>query len=476
MATTSISITPQFGNNTVTAINCGTSIPRLSGTIDLSAFSNLQNFRCVSNDITSVTGYENNSNLVSFVVTDNKLTGSIPALSAFTNITTLQYNSNLLTGPIPALSALKQCEILSFSNNQLTGPIPSLSGLANLLFFYCQNQTGAKLTGPIPKLSGSPLLRQFWCFDNNLSGPIPSLSGLNNLQDFRCYTNQLTGPIPSLSALNDIRFFNCSSNQLTGFIPSLSGLTSLREFYCHINPLGGSIPALHGLINLRIFRAHTCGLTGTIPSLSGLVQLFHFLCYQNQLIGSIPSLNELNNLSVFDCRANQLTGFDGGSVSNTLGTFQANNNQLNQSSVNSLLSAFVVANRTLSGSILNVGGTGNAAPSYTGGVTTTSPGTNFTRSGTLVTVTNNITPHGHVTGNIVTITGITPTAFQGTFVVTRITDNQFQYTTLSSGAATGAGTATMRKTSDATSGYASYQNLALVSRTGGPWTITINQP
>jgi hypothetical protein len=87
-----------------------------------------------------------------------------------------------------------------------------------------------------------------------------------------------------------------------------------------------------------------------------------------------------------------------------------------------------------------------------------------------------VNSHGHVTGNIVTIDGITPTVFQGTFAVTRITDNQFQYTTISSGAATGAGTATMRKTSDPTSGYASYQNLALVSRTGGPWDITINQP
>jgi hypothetical protein len=123
---------------------------------------------------------------------------------------------------------------------------------------------------------------------------------------------------------------------------------------------------------------------------------------------------------------------------------------------------------------LNVGGTGNAAPSYTGGVTTTSPGTNFTRSGT--TVTANVNSHGHVTGNIVTIDGITPTVFQGTFAVTRITDNQFQYTTISSGAATGAGTATMRRTTNSSDGYASYQNLALVSRTGGPWDIIINQP
>ena len=385
MATTSISITPQFGNNTVTQINCGTSSPRLGGTVDISAFPNLQQFRCNSNDITALSGYAQNSNL----------------------------------------------QVVQFFDNKVTGSIPSLSTMTNLVDFYC--------------------------FTNQLTGSIPSLNGLTNLKNFSCFTNQLTGSIPSLSGLTLLETFMCANQtgatKLTGFIPSLDGLTNLKSFRCFTNQL-----------------------TGPIPSLSDSTGLLDFYCHANQLTGPIPSLSGLTLLGIFSCHTNQLTGFDGGSVSNTLGYFLAQNNQLNQSSVNAILSAFVVANRTTGTRILNVGGTGNAAPSYTGGTTTTSAGTNFTRSGTLVTVTNNVTPHGHVTGNIVTIDGITPTVFQGTFAVTRITDNQFQYTTISSGAATGAGTATMRKTSDATSGYASYQNLALVSRTGGPWTITINQP
>ena len=225
MPTTSISITPQFSNNTVTQINCGTSSPKLSGTIDISAFPNLQAFRCNSNDITALSGYADNSNLSVIQFFNNKITDSIPNLNLMTNLQDFR------------------CD-----RNQLTGSIPSLSGLTNLQIFQCDR--------------------------NQLIGTIPSLSGLNNLQDFSCYTNQLTGSIPSLS-----------SNPL------------LRSFWCYTN---------------------------------------------------------------------QLTGFDGGSVSNTLGDFRAQSNLLTSTAVNAILAAFIAANRTIGTRILNLGGTGNAAPTGQG--------------------------------------------------------------------------------------------------------------
>jgi len=218
-------------NPNVTQINCGTSSPRLGGTVDISAFPNLSGFTCDSNDITAINGYAQNSNLIAIRFIDNKVTGVIPPLSGLTK------------------------------------------------------------------------LQRFDCSTNQLTGPIPSLSGLTNLREFRCFTNQLTGPIPSLSGLTNLTNFRCDANQLTGPIPSLSGLTNLQEFRCYTN---------------------------------------------------------------------QLTGFDGGSVSNTLGHFQAQTNQLTQSSVNALLSAFVAAGRTtgtpvVNGTcILNLGGTGNYRPTGQG--------------------------------------------------------------------------------------------------------------
>ena len=206
MPTRSINIVPQNGNASVTAINCGTSTPKLGGTIDVSAFPNLQEFRCNSNDITALSGYTNNSNLT----------------------------------------------IVDFAVNKVTGSIPGLTGMSNL-------------------------------------------------QTFRCHTNQLTGSIPSLT-----------------------GLSNLRYFYCN-NQLG------------------TTKLTGSIPSLSGL-----------------------SNLQSFDCTLNQLTSFAGGSVSATLGDFRANVNLLSASAVNAILAAFVAANKTTGTRVLNLGGTGNAAPTGQG--------------------------------------------------------------------------------------------------------------
>jgi len=354
----------------VTQINCGTSSPKLGGTVDISAFPSLTSFTCNSNHITALSGYAQNSNLTFVRFLDNKVTGSIPSLDAMTNLQTFSCGRNRLTGSIPSLSELTNLQTFSCGNQaepRLTGPIPSLSGLTNLQTFDCSIN---RHTGSIPSLSGLTNLQTFNCYENQLTGPIPSLSGLTNLQIFYCYDQQgltkLTGSIPSLSGLTNLIDFRCYTNQLTGPIPSLSGLTLLQDFRCHTNQLTGSIPSLSGLNNLQEFRCSTNELTGPIPSLSGFTKLRVFVCHENQLTGSIPSLSGLTNLQIFYCYENQLTGFAGGSVSNTLGNFQAQTNQLNQSSVNAILSAFVVANRTAGTRILNLGGTGNFGPTGQG--------------------------------------------------------------------------------------------------------------
>ena len=90
MPTRSITLRPQDGPESIIAINCGDSFQRLDGTIDISAFPNLTSFSGKSNDITAITGYSNNVNLTNFIISDNKITGSIPDLSALTNLTDFQ--------------------------------------------------------------------------------------------------------------------------------------------------------------------------------------------------------------------------------------------------------------------------------------------------------------------------------------------------------------------------------------------------
>ena len=77
----------------------------------------------------------------------------------------------------------------------------------------------------------------------------------------------------------------------------------------------------------------------------------------------------------------------------------------------------------------------------TAAVATTSAGSNFSAAGT--TVTANVNGHGFVSGDIVTISGITTlTNANGVFMVTRVNDNQFTYPILTQ-TATGGGTAAM---------------------------------
>ena len=134
---------------------------------------------------------------------------------------------------------------------------------------------------------------------------------------------------------------------------------------------GASSPRLGGTVdisafpNLQQFRCNNHDIT----ALSGYAQnsnltLVEF--FQNKVTGPIPSLSGLNNLQTFRCFTNQLTGFNGGPVSNILGSFQAQNNQLPSTSVNVILSAFVAANKTAGTRILNLGGVGNAAPAGQG--------------------------------------------------------------------------------------------------------------
>jgi len=237
-------------------------------------------------------------------------------------------------------------------------PSPNL----NVTQIFCGTST-PKLSGSID-LSLFPNLINFTCTNNDIFS-IKGYESNTKLRDVRIFNN-IINSIPNLNNNTELRIFYCQTNQITGTIPILNSNTQLLEFTCQTNKFTGSIPTLNNLFNLQIFRCHTNLLTGSIPSLSANTQLLELACQNNQLIGFIPSINNNNLLRDFRCNNNQLTGFAGGSVSINLGNFQAQNNQLSAAAVNDILAAFVTANRTSGTRILNLGGTGNAAPTGQG--------------------------------------------------------------------------------------------------------------
>lgn len=177
---------------------------------------------------------------------------------------------------------------IRMTGNNLRGSLPSLSALTNLMdVFANENQ----LTGSIPPLVGLPLLVNFLANDNQLSGQIPSLAGLPNLRAFKLSNNQLSGQIPSLTGLANLEVFEVGTNQLTGSIPLLAGLAKLRNFDLYDNQLTGTIPSLAGLNKLEQFWVQNNRLTGSIPlSLTNLTSLFTLDVSNNQLSGVMPNV------------------------------------------------------------------------------------------------------------------------------------------------------------------------------------------
>ncbi len=123
------------------------------------------------------------------------LRGTIPDLSAFTNLQDLWLANNQLIGHIPDLSALANLQSLDLQRNQLSGPIPDLSALTNLqrLFLHVN-----QLTGPITELSAVTSLQRIYLQFNNLSGPIPDLNALDDLQQLSLDNNYFFGEFPDL--------------------------------------------------------------------------------------------------------------------------------------------------------------------------------------------------------------------------------------------------------------------------------------
>jgi hypothetical protein len=247
-------------NPTVTGINCGSSSPKLSGTVNLSAFPNLQDFRCQNNDITAISGYQNNANLTFINLVNNKITGPLPSFTGTPNLTTAVYNNNLYSGTIPNY------------NSQLRN-------------FQCAENL---LSGQIPDLTNNNGWTNFLVHDNNLTGPIPpSLSNQTNILVFSCYENPLTGSIPNINACRQLQRFLIAGCSLSGSIPNLSNNINLTECWFHSNFLTGSIPSLSANNQLTRFLCHLQRGTSKITSFAG---------------GSIPI-----SLGDFNAQGNQLT-------------------------------------------------------------------------------------------------------------------------------------------------------------------------
>ena len=186
-----------------------------------------------------------------------------------------------------------------------------------------------------------------------------------NVEVINLERNRLDEPLTDLSGFTQLRVITFSFNRnMGGSIPSLP--TSIVACDLINSGMSGNIPSLNGLTNLMQFRVTRNSLTGTIPSVSGCPLLHNFQAHSNQLTGNIPDLSNCTNLERFDVDGNQLTGYVGGVVSTSIERLNWQNNLLPASAVNTILSDCVATGTSGSHRSINVGGTGNAAPTGQG--------------------------------------------------------------------------------------------------------------
>ena len=260
--------------------------------------------------------------------------GGVIDVSGFTNLQEIRCNGHDLT-EVKGYADLPNIKKIVIADNLLTA-LPSLTGNTNLTSVDCSRNNISQV---FPDLSSNTNLRVFLCFRNQLSGNVFDISSNLNMDHFGVGINNLTGTIPSLSANTNLKTYNVQQQTpgLTGGFPSIDNLLDIDIVSCTGNALSGSLPNLSNNTKLRIFQFASNSFTGNIPDLSNNTQLQLFECYNNNL-----------------------SGYAGGTITSKLSTFRGQSNILTQSAVNSILAAFVAAGH--SGGLLNLGGSGNAAP------------------------------------------------------------------------------------------------------------------
>jgi hypothetical protein len=87
--------------------------------------------------------------------------------------------------------------------------------------------------------------------------------------------------------------------------------------------------------------------------------------HNNGLEGNVPDFSDIH-IATFFAYGNKFTDWAGGVIPATLGTIRLENNLLPQSVIDSLIQAVKDGGKVAGTRVLNLGGTGNAAPSAAG--------------------------------------------------------------------------------------------------------------
>lgn len=259
----------------------------------------------LSGDISNITHL---TNLISFDITNNKVTGTLPlSLNMIPGLINFIIANNKIQGVFPATEQLSQLAGIDLHGNQLMGIIPSLAPHYNKLTFL--NVSRNAFTSLPTDLGQAIKLGYLNVSHNQLSGSIPDLSSLMSLQtlDFSDNPGLTPGPIPAwLEGKYAIKKIDLSNTNRTGEIPIWLGANSnLENLHLDFNQLTGAIPS--GLNNS--FRLRELSVSHNL--LSVVTQMNKILFYldisYNKFSGPV-SFQNLNNILFLDISNNDFSG------------------------------------------------------------------------------------------------------------------------------------------------------------------------
>ncbi|WVZ51107.1 hypothetical protein U9M48_002284, partial [Paspalum notatum var. saurae] len=307
--------------------------------------------------------------LLSFDISDNNFSGSLPSNFGTPNIQYLNLATNHITGPIPqSICNFKTLIALNLANNLFNGEFPLCPEPMRVkILILRNNRLSGKFPASLKTWSDLYILDLAW---NKFSGRLPTWIGdFSGLQILQLSHNTFTGSIPStITRLNGISQLNLARNRFSGPLPrylsnltgmtraqaptpfgafeypmqisygnvivsisiystvhvNLSVITKGQERYYEdgalyamvsidlsLNQLTGGIPEeiafLDGVVNLNLSWNR---LSGNIPRKIGAMQSLESLdLKENKLCGEIPQgMSDLSYLSMLDLSYNNLSG------------------------------------------------------------------------------------------------------------------------------------------------------------------------
>ncbi|KAG2384690.1 uncharacterized protein HKW66_Vig0117820 [Vigna angularis] len=274
---------------------------------DLKSFMNICNLRSLhmsandmAEDLSSIL-HNFSSGCVRYSLQDlslrnNQIRGSVPDLSAFSNLNTLDLSGNQLSGKIPEDTRLpSHLEQLSVSSNSLEGGVPNSFGSTCTLELldFSSNKLSEDLKVIFNHLSGCSRysLRELYLSQNKFNGTLPDFSIFSKLERLDISKNRLKDGVQKLfhngTILRSLNLFNNSLNEnLPTIMHHLS--PSLQRLDLGMNQISGTLPS---------------DLATMFPSLKGLY------LDSNKLNGTISEdLRFSPELEVLNLMSNSLKG------------------------------------------------------------------------------------------------------------------------------------------------------------------------